>query len=339
MTPEIESKVSLKPLNTLGLTSTAEFFTKLSDQSQLPGILEWISSRNAAVLWLGGGSNLVLAESIPGLVVQVSLKGIELVSERDQQVSVEVAAGENWHDFVLYCVNQNLHGLENLALIPGTVGAAPVQNIGAYGVEAGDLIDAVEVLDTQTGTTLWLNRDNCQFAYRDSLFKRSTGRYLILKVRFRLSRCYTPNLSYAALRSQLEQQQTPEPTPQQLVEAVCAVRRSKLPDPEVLSNAGSFFKNPVVSSEIFDALEREYPNIPNYPDENGIKLAAGWLIDQSGWKGKQLAGVGVHRDQALVLVNYGEATRQQIESLAREIQSSVQKMFGVSLEQEPIPYP
>ena len=339
MALSLHQDASLTAFNTLGLKTVAERFFHLTDREQLAPLLAFIDENKLPVLWLGGGSNLVLAPSVPGLVVRVELSGIEIESEDSDSVLLRVQAGENWHQLVLYCLNKNLHGLENLALIPGTVGAAPVQNIGAYGVEVKELIESVEVLNLNTGEISWLSEQACEFGYRDSVFKRNPGHYLILSVRFRLAKQFSPDVAYAALSAELKARGISTPSAAELVDAVCAVRSSKLPDPAVLGNAGSFFKNPVVSDALYEALKLEYPDMPGYPDASGHKLAAGWLLDRAGWKGSTVGKVGMHADQALVLVNRGGADRQDVEHLAEQIKASVLDQFGVSLEQEPIPYP
>lgn len=336
----IEQQVSLTSFNSLGLKSYAEQFTCLETREQLPDLLSLLKKDSGPVLWLGGGSNLVLAEQVPGLVVQMGLAGLEIIEDRGELVRLRVGAGEEWHSFVLRCLKLGLHGIENLALIPGTVGAAPVQNIGAYGVEVGQFITSVEVIDTHDNYELkQLSAAQCLFSYRDSIFKQNFGRYLILSVEFCLSSIYVPLLKYDALVNELKSRQIDTPSAAQLIDAVCAVRSSKLPDPKRLGNVGSFFKNPVVSGIQYESLLVVYPDMPSYPDQLGRKLAAGWLIDRCGWKGKRLGTAGVHKDQALVLVNFGGATRSDIEALADQVKTSVFERFGVNLEQEPQSYP
>ncbi len=336
----IDQQVSLASFNSLGLRSYAELFTCLETREQLPDLLSLLKKNSGPVLWLGGGSNLVLAEQVPGLVVQIRLGGIEIIEERGELVRLRVAAGEEWHGFVLKCLKLGLHGIENLALIPGTVGAAPVQNIGAYGVEIEQFVTSVEVIDTHDNYALkHFSAEQCRFSYRDSVFKQNFGRYLILSVEFCLSSIYTPLLKYDALVNELNSRQIDTPSAKQLIDVVCAVRSSKLPDPKRLGNAGSFFKNPVVSDIQYESLLADYPDMPSYPDQFGRKLAAGWLIDRCGWKGKRVGSVGVHKDQALVLVNFGGATRRDIEALADRVKISVFERFSVNLEQEPQSYP
>ncbi|MBS99743.1 MAG: UDP-N-acetylenolpyruvoylglucosamine reductase [Oceanospirillaceae bacterium] len=332
----VRNDVDLQAYNTFGFHSIARQYCELRERADIEALIARQARNGEALLVIGGGSNLLLAPRVPGLVARVALTGIELEELGDHRVGVTVAAGENWHETVCWLLEQGIHGLENLALIPGSVGAAPVQNIGAYGVEAGQFIDAVEVYDWQTGRYEWLSRARCGFAYRDSVFKRLPGRYLILAVRFRLSRHVEPVVTYRPLREALEGKVVDH---QAVFEAVCRIRHSKLPDPSRLGNAGSFFKNPVVSADHYKHLQSRYPDIVAFPDPAGYKLAAGWLIDHLGWKGRRIGPVGVHEEQALVLVNHGGADRAAVEALAQAIQSDVKRAFGVMLEIEPVFYP
>lgn len=271
-------------------------------------------------------------------MVKVESRGIKLLSDDDgDDVVVEVQAGENWHEFVLHCVGQAWYGLENLALIPGTVGAAPVQNIGAYGVELDQRFHSVLAWDLRRARMVELGPCDCGFAYRDSIFKRAqAGHWLIVAVRLRLSRRWQPVLSYPAL-AQAVSAESAKPTPRQVFEAVCAIRQSKLPDPAVLGNAGSFFKNPIVDASVYERIRSNEPDLVAYPQGNGAyKLAAGWLIDRAGWKGRRLGPVGVHDRQALVLVNHGGGTADDIQRLAEAVKADVERRFGATLEQEPV---
>jgi len=252
-------------------------------------------------------------------------------------VRVRASAGENWHAFVRWTLERGYFGLENLALIPGSVGASPVQNIGAYGVEVGELIESVYAYDIRRAEWVTLKAEACQFGYRDSIFKREAGRYVIASVDFLLSEVFAPRISYAPLANTLKE--ISSVTARDVFEAVCQIRSSKLPDPNELANAGSFFKNPVVSEAIFQELNERYPQLPNYAAQTGRKLAAGWLIEQAGLKGYQQGKVGVHALQALVLVNYGGASRSDLEALASLVKERVEQKFGIELEQEPIAYP
>ena len=335
----MHSGYDLTAFNTFAMPAKAQFFAELNDLSDLPELLDFIAQHDLKTLWIGGGSNLVLADEVPGCVVHISTKGIELISDSEESVLIKVAAGESWHGLVAHCLENEWYGLENLALIPGSVGASPVQNIGAYGVEVADFIDRVEVFDTLSNAFAVMGNADCQFAYRDSLFKRNPGRFIITSVVYRLSKRFEAKCSYAALQQWLDAQDIKELSAQAIFDAVVAVRQSKLPNPESLPNAGSFFKNPVVSKECFEGLSQTYPDMPNYPDVSGVKLAAGWLIDQCGWKGLYRERVGVHKDQALVLVNHAGGSRSDIDELANDIKQSVLDRFSVHLEQEPIAYP
>ncbi len=332
----VEKDVSLKPYNTLSVDVAARFFVAVQSLEQLQAALTWAQQQSVAVFLLGGGSNLVLTENLDKLVIHLQLHGIQLLDEDEGFARVEVQAGENWHAFVQWSLKHGFSGLENLSLIPGNMGAAPVQNIGAYGVELKDHLESVLVYDRQTEQVQRLTTEQCQFAYRDSLFKRESGRRVILSVIFKLPKQATLQLDYGHLRSYLADQQILQPTAQDVSCAVCAIRAEKLPDPEQLANAGSFFKNPVVSAEHADQLQQSYPNIVRFAQGNDqVKLAAGWMIDQAGWKGVRQGDAGVHAKQALVLVNYGAATGKQILELAAQIQADILQRFAVELEIEP----
>ena len=332
----VEKDVSLKPYNTLSVDVAARFFVAVQSLEQLQAALTWAQQQSVAVFLLGGGSNLVLTENLDKLVIHLQLHGIQLLDEDEGFARVEVQAGENWHAFVQWSLKHGFSGLENLSLIPGNMGAAPVQNIGAYGVELKDHLESVLVYDRQTEQVQRLTTEQCQFAYRDSLFKRESDRRVILSVIFKLPKQATLQLDYGHLRSYLADQQILQPTAQDVSCAVCAIRAEKLPDPEQLANAGSFFKNPVVSAEHADQLQQSYPNIVRFAQGNDqVKLAAGWMIDQAGWKGVRQGDAGVHAKQALVLVNYGAATGKQILELAAQIQADILQRFAVELEIEP----
>lgn len=337
MSLALQPQFDLTTFNTLGLRSVAQFYKEITESEQIPQLINYATAQNLPLLWLGGGSNLVLAESVPGIVAQLNLPGVELLGTTDQRAVLRVGAGEVWHNFVRWTLEQGYYGLENLALIPGTVGAAPVQNIGAYGVEVCELIECVEAYDSQTQQWVSLFAEDCQFGYRDSLFKRHSGRFVISSVTFCLSRQFSPKLSYAPLAQRFGGQA--EVSALEVFDAVCEIRSTKLPDPATLGNAGSFFKNPVVSQAQFEKLLAEYPAIPNYPAGPGRKLAAGWLIEQAGLKGYTDGPVGVHKLQALVLVNYGGASKDDIQRLSTQVRETVQQRFGIALEQEPISYP
>ncbi|MCL4130183.1 UNVERIFIED_CONTAM: hypothetical protein GTU68_010650 [Idotea baltica] len=342
---DIQQQVSLLKCNTLALPSTAEYFCKVSSTSELCEALSWARGKQLPIILLGGGSNVVLAGNLAGLVIHIAILGVELVaeqntsSESDQRI-VRVGAGENWHQLVLYTLEQGWYGLENLSLIPGLAGAAPIQNIGAYGVELSDRFHSLEAVELSSGDFVTMTASDCQFGYRDSFFK-GAGRdqYAITAINLSLSIKADLCLEYPALNNYFEKN---EPaiaiTPKQVSDAVCAIRRTKLPDPKDIANAGSFFKNPVVSSEQMSVLQEQYPNMVSYDQANGTKkLAAGWLVEQAGWKGVEQSGVGVHNKQALVLVNY-KGTGQALLSLAGDIQASVAEKFGITLEIEPRVY-
>lgn len=335
MTITFSSDVSLQALNTFGIAARARRYTELTDLVQLPALL---AALDGPVLWLGGGSNLLLRGDYDGTVVRIRLRGIRVIAEDGDALTVEAAAGENWHDFVCHCLQQGWNGLENLSLIPGTVGASPIQNIGAYGVEVKDCISSVVCADLQHGgRSVLLDNADCRFAYRDSLFKQQAGRYLVTAVRFRLSRSAQSKTQYGDIARQLlADGVNGEPSAQDVSRAVIAIRRSKLPDPAQLGNAGSFFKNPLVSRAEADALLQRFPALPHYPAGEQVKLAAGWLIDQAGLKGYRDGDAGIHQHQALVLVNYGHASGEQIAALADKIRAEVLARYGVTLEAEPV---
>ena len=327
---------SLTHLNTFGLVSQADNFFALTAESQLKELLAQLSPTTDYFI-LGGGSNVVLNHHIQKLIIHNQLKGIKVLEKQQtaEAVFVQAAAGEVWHDFVAYCIAHGWFGLENLALIPGTVGASPVQNIGAYGKEVKDYIFAVNTVHLRTGEYKTFSNAECRFAYRDSIFKHEASDYLILSVIFRFPTHWRPALNYADLRHQ--PQLTEQSSAKDIFEAVVNIRKHKLPDPKIQGNAGSFFKNPIVSAEKFHHLKQAFAELVAYPQENGdYKLAAGWLIDQCGWKGKTVGKVGVHDRQALVLVNKGGATAQDIKNLAVTIQHDVWQKYGVHIEPEPI---
>ncbi|OQS41788.1 UDP-N-acetylmuramate dehydrogenase [Chromobacterium haemolyticum] len=329
----------LKSLNTFGMDARARDFCLLDALSDLPALLDSPAYRAGPVLWLGGGSNLLFTRDYAGLVVKLGLRGIRLLEESGDDVIVEAAAGENWHGFVLHTLSQGWYGLENLSLIPGTVGASPIQNIGAYGVEAKDYIHQVVCADLDHGgAELTLDKADCRFGYRDSVFKHeAAGRLLVTAVRFRLSRAPRLRTGYGDIQQELDAAGIAAPTPQDVSDAVIRIRSSKLPNPAELGNAGSFFKNPVLPAEQAQALLARHPAMPHYPATDGkVKLAAGWLIDQCGLKGHRDGDAGVHARQALVLVNYGAASGEQMRALADKVRAEVRQRFGVELEPEPI---
>lgn len=332
----IEQHRSLRSLNTLGVDAFARCFTEArTDQDVFEAVAA--ARRLDAQLWvLGGGSNLVLTGDVDALVLRMASRGVQVLEDDGERVVIEAAAGEPWHPFVLQSLNLGLSGLENLSLIPGTVGAAPIQNVGAYGVEIKDAFVGLTALDRQTEALVEFDLQSCEFGYRDSLFKRQPGRYIILRVRFRLQRTGHLNLDYGPVRQWLQQHGVQTPTASDVSRAICSIRSEKLPDPAVLGNAGSFFKNPLVTAEAADRLRGNFPDLVAFAQANGDeKLAAGWLIERAGWKGYREGDAGVHRLQALVLVNYGMATGIEILTLAQKIQSDIYQRFGVQLEIEP----
>ena len=333
--PDIQENIELGALNTLHVPARAHFFVEVHSAEELVQSLDWASSKDLDVLILGGGSNLVFAGDFEGLVVRLAIRGRRWEHVEDHRATLVLGAGENWHEAVLYAARAGYRGIENLALIPGTAGAAPVQNIGAYGVELGDCLESVTALDRRTGEMVVLNNAECRFAYRDSLFKQTPGRYVITEVRLDLSRSRPLMLGYRDLEEYLGDASENSLDPLRVAEAVMAIRRRKLPDPDMIPNAGSFFKNPVVDSETFESLREKHPEIVAYPQEEGVKLAAAWLIDQSGWKGFRNTRVGVHNRQALVLINHSGGTGADILELAKAVRESVLQRFGVLLEMEP----
>jgi len=327
----------LSTLNTFALESVAPACVMLSRAQDLPRLAD-LARRYDGLLVLGGGSNLVLPPTVRGLVARMGLRGVRLLEEDEQSRIVEAAAGESWHEFVTHCVERGWGGLENLALIPGTVGAAPVQNIGAYGVELCDRFAGLRAYDLREGRWVDMDAARCAFAYRDSVFKREPGRWVIASVRVRLPRRWRPVMAYPDL--QRHPRLGGAPTVRDIFDAVCEIRRAKLPDPAVLGNAGSFFKNPVVPADRYEALRARFPGLVGYPQApGGYKLAAGWLIDQCGWKGRRMGPVGVHERQALVLVNHGGARAADVLALAEAIRRDVDSRYGVTLEAEPVVVP
>lgn len=330
----MQHNVDLQPLTTLCLPAVARQFIQVDSRERLLDALVAHDRLSQPLLVLGGGSNLVLTTDFEGLCLRVCSRGIKAQLLSDSRVRVVVEAGESWHDFVDHCLQQGWYGLENLALIPGTVGAAPIQNIGAYGVEVKHLIDHVEVWDRKLRQLMCLSGKQCCFGYRDSLFKSGEpARYVVVSVAFDLSLNFSPQLAYGGLSEQVVDVENL--TARDLFNTVVRVRQQKLPNPLELANAGSFFKNPVIPQAHYDQLKLQYPGLVAYPDSRGMKLAAGWLIDAAGWKGYREGGVGVHERQALVLVNYGGADGGQLLALAKQIQADVQRHYGVLLEIEP----
>jgi UDP-N-acetylmuramate dehydrogenase len=333
---QITSNISLKSMNTFGIEAKAKFFTEISTVENIQELLSSSEYKNNAHLILGGGSNLLLTQDVNALVIKNSLKGISVVKETNDVVLVKCAAGEVWHEFVMWCINHNYGGLENLSLIPGCTGASPMQNIGAYGVEIKDTFYELQAIDFVSGEQRTFSKSDCEFGYRESIFKhRLKNKYIITSVTFQLSKKPTFHIEYGAIKQELDVMNVSELSIKAISQAVINIRSSKLPNPKEIGNAGSFFKNPEVSNETYLKLKHEFPNLVAYPLENlNYKLAAGWLIEQSGLKGLQVGDAGVHKLQALVLVNYGKATGKQIFDLSTHVLQTVHAKFGVTLERE-----
>lgn len=338
----LQQDVSLQGLNSFGIDARASYFLRIDELDQLRALWGRMQTDVALAslprLVIGGGSNIILSDQLPHLVLQMAIMGRTLLIETAEHFIVRAGAGENWHEFVQWTLEQGYGGLENLSLIPGTVGASPIQNIGAYGVEMQDCFHSLTVFDFVTGTLRTFQKQECAFAYRDSIFKSGEqNRFVIVDVSFALAKAWQPRLSYGDVAKYLQDREIIEPTPHDVSQAIIAIRQSKLPDPAVIGNAGSFFKNPIVSAELRNQILQRYPNCVSYPQASGsFKLAAGWLIEQCGWKGRRFKTVGVYEKQALVLVNLGGATGADIRALAEEIQADVRKKFAVELEVEPV---
>jgi UDP-N-acetylmuramate dehydrogenase len=352
----VEKNIPLQAFNTFRIVAKAQALARITSEADVHQLLadpEWAAVPKFV---LGGGSNIVLTGDVKPLVLKVEVRGLKVVGETAKSVIVEAGAGENWHDFVTWTLDQNLPGMENMALIPGTVGASPVQNVGAYGVELQDRFDSLDAIDLLTGQVFTLNAAQCAFGYRDSVFKHASSgeadlhlplglkdRALILRVRFALPKAWKPVLGYADIERKMAEHGVTEPTARQIYDWVCEVRRAKLPDPAVIGNAGSFFKNPTVTAEQCEDIIARDPKVVHYRLVDGsVKLAAGWLIDSCGWKGKSVGQAGVYEKQALVLVNRGAgvdgngATGGEVMTLAKAIQTSVYERFGILLEPEPV---
>jgi len=333
----IEKNVSLYPYNTFGIDVRARFFCKIATVPQLQELIASSLYKTEARLILGGGSNILFTKDFQGLVVHIELMGIQTLMETDVRIRINVGAGESWHDFVMHCVNQNWGGIENLSLIPGTAGAAPIQNIGAYGVEIANVIETIEGVDASTGLVHVFEKDECRFGYRESAFKvELKEKIFISSVTLTLTKKnHLFDIHYGALRDTLKQQHGDAITVKKISDAVIQIRQSKLPDYRKIGNAGSFFKNPTLAKDRLQQIQKMYPSVPSYPSDNqNVKVPAGWLIEQCGWKGKKINHVGVHAMQALVLVNFGEAKGEEIFQLAMRIIESVQEKFSITLTPE-----
>ncbi len=331
----ISENVELKPYTTFGISAIAKKFAAFSSVQELRTILG--ENDHKELLILGGGSNVLFTSDFDGLVLHNTIKGFQVMHETETEIWLKSGAGEVWHDLVMHCIANDFGGIENLSLIPGSVGASPMQNIGAYGVEIKDVFIELEALHISSGELHTFKKDDCQFGYRESIFKREKkGEYIITSVTFALTKKqHAINTKYGAIEEQLKQMGVSSPSIQDISNAVIAIRSSKLPDPKKIGNAGSFFKNPVVDKEVLSKIQNSHENVPHYPAPNNkIKLAAGWLIDQAGWKGKTFDDFGVHKNQALVLVNYGNCSGKEILNLSERIIEDISNKFGVRLERE-----
>ena len=331
---EIKENISLKKYNTFGIDVKSRFFVECSSVNELSDFLNIYHKQQLPLMVLGGGSNVLFTKDFDGYILRPFIKGIEVIEETSEDIKVRVGAGEDWDEFVGYCVERNWGGIENLSLIPGNVGTSPIQNIGAYGVEVKDVITEVETLEITTLNTHCFNNSECNFAYRNSIFKIDLkGKHIISYVTFNLKKQPVFKLDYGNLEKELES--CNEINLKNIRQAVINIRNSKLPDPEEIGNSGSFFKNPVIESLKADKLKKQFVDMPSYIHGEGlIKLPAGWLIEKAGWKGKRIGDAGVHENQALVLVNYGKATGAEIHQLAKKIQKSVKEKFDIDLEME-----
>lgn len=330
---EMQHHFSLKNYNTFGIEAFAKSFVSVTSESALTAVLQ----QDQDVFILGGGSNMLLTKDIEKTVVHVNLKGISITKETEECVWVTAQAGENWHEFVLWCLERNFGGLENLSLIPGNVGTTPIQNIGAYGVEIKDTMISCEAIAIQTQEKKVFSNAACAFEYRESIFKKELkNQYVITSVTFQLTKKnHQLKTSYGAIEAELQQQNILEPTIQDVSKAVIAIRKSKLPDPKELGNSGSFFKNPIISVENYEKAIQKHPEMPYYKvSDQFVKVPAGWLIEKAGFKGKRFGDAGIHKNQALVLVNYGHATGAEIEAVSKNIQKTVLETFGIAIEAE-----
>ena len=339
---QIKSNFSLKSCNTFGIDVTARLFVEVKDITELRSIITSAEYQNIPKFILGGGSNILFTGDFKGMVIKIAMKGIKVIKEDTSNVWVRAGAGEIWHEFVTYCIENNFTGIENLSLIPGLVGAAPIQNIGAYGVEVKEVFEELQGLSIEEGNEQIFTSAECAFGYRDSVFKNELkDKFVVTSVTLKLNKKPKFNVSYGAIKEVLKEMNVREISARALGEAVCQIRRSKLPDPSEIGNAGSFFKNPEIDlstqagRSFFEEIKKQYADIVSYPLKNGnIKIPAGWLVERSGWKGKRIGNTGTYKDHALVLVNYGGATGNEIKEAAMKIQDSVKKKFGITLKNE-----
>jgi UDP-N-acetylmuramate dehydrogenase len=334
---QFEKNISLRAFNTFGIDAKAKYLVRIDSKEAFKELIRTEIYRTMPHLILGGGSNILFTKDFDGLIIKDELKGIEIVSETDDKINIRASAGENWHTLVMYCVQNNYGGIENLSLIPGTAGAAPMQNIGAYGVEIKETVLKVDAIDLQTGDERTFTNEECGFGYRESVFKKELKeKYFISSVTLTLTKKnHLMNVSYGAIQDTLKQMNVSHYTLQSISDAVIQIRKSKLPDPSVIGNAGSFFKNPIITLSHYQKLKMTYPQMPGYDSEHQqVKVPAGWLIEQCEWKGKKINHTGVHAQQALVLVNYGDAKGEEIFQLSRQVQSSVKEKFDITLTAE-----
>ncbi|PWK26222.1 UDP-N-acetylmuramate dehydrogenase [Arcicella aurantiaca] len=332
----ILQNISLKPYNTFGLDATAQFFVEIQSVEELVEVLQSPDFQSIEKLFLGGGSNMLLTQDFDGLVIKINIKGIHKNFEDNTHIHIQAGAGEVWHELVMYCVEHQYAGMENLSLIPGTVGAAPMQNIGAYGVEIKDIFEELQALNLETLAIETFKLADCHFGYRESVFKHEfKGKYVITSVTFKLMKEPVFKVGYGDIQKTLEEMGVVELSIKAVSDAVISIRKSKLPDPAEIGNSGSFFKNPEIPKTQYDTLKAQFENIPSYPiNESTVKVPAGWLIEQAGWKGFRDGQIGVHARQALVLVNYGGGTGEQIKALSQKVQASVFEKFGIKLSVE-----
>ena len=334
---KVKENFSLKPYNTFGLEAKAAHFVEVQSEEELIEFLQNNPLAKGSLLPLGGGSNILLTEDYPGTVLKISILGKRILKATNGKTRVEVAGGENWHDFVLWTIDQNLGGIENMSLIPGNVGTAPIQNIGAYGVEQKDCFVSLRAIEIEKGQVHHFTNEACEFGYRDSVFKRHLkGKFIITKVVYELTnKDHRVKTSYGAIQAQLKESDISEPTIKEVSDAVIAIRKSKLPDPKKIGNSGSFFKNPVIPNAQFAELKLKFPEIAAYPNgKDHTKVAAGWLIEKAGFKGLRRGDIGVHDKQALVLVNHGGGDGKALKQLSSDIQKRIKELFGISLEAE-----
>ena len=333
----MQENFSLKPYNTFGVDAKAKYFIEIHNIEELKDALNFSKEKSLSLLFLGGGSNILLTKDFDGLAIKLNLKGISEENLNDNEVLVTAKAGENWHEFVMFCLSKNYGGLENLSLIPGNVGTSPMQNIGAYGTEIKDVFVNCQVLNLENQTVETFDLEKCRFGYRDSIFKQEgKGKYIIMEVTFKLTKeNHHIKTEYGAITSELQNLGIEKPTIQDVSQAVINIRQSKLPDPKQIGNAGSFFKNPTIPLAQFEALQQKFENIQGYPNGAMVKVPAGWLIEQCGWKGKQIGNVASHKLQSLVIINAtGTATGKEIFDFSTEIINSVKEKFGIELERE-----